>query len=605
MTKRTRRLVGLLFGAACIALFAWGLRAYLGRPKLNVLIVTLDTTRADRIGCYGYSNALTPTIDELASSGVLFEKAYASAPLTLPSHATIMTGLYPPEHGLHANGQNRLGTGIPTLAEILAQRGYETGAFIAAFVLNAKFGLARGFKTYDDGLSDDEQLGDELHRNRAGDQVVDSALLWLKRHDDRPFFCWVHLYDPHFSYLPHEETFGERFQDQPYDAEIAFVDLQLKRLVDYLKNRSLETRTLVIVVGDHGEGLGDHGERTHAYMLYNSTQHVPLVVSMPDSGMPARRVPEPVSLTDLFPSILDCLGISHSQPVSGRSLKPALDGKAIAPGICYAETDQPYLAARCSPLQSVTTAQWKYIRTTRAELYDLQCDPTELENLAPTQPEQVQVLEDLLVDMEQRMGRRDSPQAPLSVAEERALASLGYVGGQAAPAAIKAKEKLPDTKDMLPYFNLCDDALKAMSYRNYPQAEEILRPVVEAVPTYFEARSSLGICLFKQQRYDEAGAEFQRALELGATPVTVNLALGLTRMEQGRFDEARLHFSEALRIESDSAEVHYHLGTALWKLGQFQEARDEFKKAIHIKPDYMAARTALRAIAGLEEQGSP
>ncbi len=596
MTNRIRLWLRGITVATVIMFFVGSWLATRPESRLNVLIVTLDTTRADRIGCYGYAHASTPAMDALAASGTQFDRAYASAPLTLPSHATLFSGLYPPEHGLHANGQNSLVENVPVLAEILQNQGYATGGFVAAFVLDSKFGLDRGFQTYDDRLSDDTHPGhDVLHRNRPGNLVVDSALEWLSANDKQPFLCWVHLYDPHFPYIAHEEDFGNRFNNQPYDGELAFVDQQLKRLVDHLKSRSLDQKTLIVVVGDHGEGLGDHGERTHGNMLYNSSLHVPLIVALPNSGSPARRVAEPVSLTDVFPTILDCLELSPPQPHSGRSLQPALIGNPVSPGVCYSETDEPFHAARCSPLQSVTTEQWKFIRTPRQELFDLQNDPQELKNLAETHPEQLQRLSDLLVTLEQGMTRRDAPQAKLSPAEERALSSLGYVGSPSDPDAVEAQGNLPDTKDMLPYFNQCDDALKEMSFQNYTGAEKILKPVVEAAPSYFEARCSLGVCYYSQKRYAEAAVEFQKALDLGASPATVNIQLGMARVMIEQYDAALENFSEALALQPDDPEIHYFLGFTLQKLGRLTEAIDAFEQALERNPEYPAARAAWTA----------
>ena len=606
MTNRMRLWVRCCSVAVVISLFVGVWLATRRQSKLNILIVTLDTTRADRLGCYGYAQALTPAMDSLAASGTQFDRAYASAPLTLPSHATLFSGLYPPEHGLHANGQNSLAEQVPVLAEILQKQGYATGGFVAAFVLDSKFGLDRGFGTYDDRLSDDPHPGhDALHRNRPGNLVVDSALKWLSLNDKQPFLCWVHLYDPHFPYIPHQDDFGNRFVDRPYDGDLAFVDQQLKRLVDHLKSRSLDQKTLIVVVGDHGEGLGDHGERTHGNMLYNSCLNVPLIFALPNSSSLPRRVAEPVSLTDVFPTILDCLELSPPQPVSGRSLKPALRGQPVSSGACYSETDEPFHAARCSPLQCLITEQWKFIRTPRQELFDLKNDPQELKNLAAAHPEQVQRLSDLLVKLEQGMTRRDAPQAKLSPAEERALNTLGYTGRQSDPDAVKAQGNLPDTKDMLPYFNQCDDALKEMTFKNYSGAEKILKPVVKAAPSYFEARCSLGVCYYSQKKYSEAATEYQKALEMGASPATVNIQLGMARVMLKDYEAALGNFSEALTLQPEDPEIHYFLGFTLQKLKRFSEAMAEFDQALELNPQFAPALKAANELSRRLDPATP
>ena len=313
------------------------------RSRLNVILVTLDTTRADHVGCYGYRAGLTPALDSLAESGVVFERAYAPVPLTLPSHASLLTGLYPPEHGLHDNGIGRLADDIPSLAEILSDRRYETAAFLSAFVLNSKFGLNRGFQTYDDDLSGTPQADSFSRRRRDGRSVMDAALDWLQHRGARPFFCWVHLFDAHAAYDVRQSQYGNRFLEQPYDAGIAAEDAQVWRLMAFLKKRGLADKTLLVVAGDHGEGLMEHGEQEHGWMLYEHAVHVPLIISGPECVKAGNRVRTPVSLVDVTPTVLDCLAVDQKVPMSGRSLKRSLLGDDPDPRPCYAETDRPYL----------------------------------------------------------------------------------------------------------------------------------------------------------------------------------------------------------------------------------------------------------------------
>ncbi|MBL8851835.1 MAG: sulfatase, partial [Planctomycetaceae bacterium] len=321
--RRRLRLLYWLGGLLLIAGLVAGSWWMLAPRRPNLLLITLDTTRADRLGCYGYDGAKTPTLDALANSGARFSRAYATAPLTLPSHATMMTGLYTPEHGLRTNGKGRLHSEIPTLAESLQQAGYRTGGFVGAFVLDAEFGLNQGFDEYDADLSQSRRTDDPLHRERPGNAVVDRALAWLGADANEPFFCWVHLYDPHFVYQSHAAEFGDEFEQRPYDGELAFVDQQVQRLTGFLTSNEIAEDTLVIIVGDHGEGLGDHQEMMHGYMLYNSTLHVPWIVSWPGRIPSDVVVDEPVSLVDLMPTTLDCLGVPPPLDMTGQSLKPA------------------------------------------------------------------------------------------------------------------------------------------------------------------------------------------------------------------------------------------------------------------------------------------
>ena len=311
----------------------------------NVLLVTLDTTRADHLGCYGREAALTPALDELAARGTLFEQAFPSSPMTLPAHATMFTGLDPPEHGVRVNGKHKLGASLDTLAELLANLGYRTGAFVAAFVLNRKFGLDQGFQTYDDDLTKahEQEVPEPLSVYRPGDVVVDGALAWLTQvtqerstadNADRgaqpqPFFAWVHLYDPHYPYHPHAELADTAFADDAsYDAEVAFMDRQVARLLDFLEKRRLTEQTMVLAAGDHGEGLEDHGEIEHGYLLNEEVLRVPLIVSLPGTLRAGERIGSMVTLVDLFPTVMDLLGIATPARGRGRSFAPALRDKA-------------------------------------------------------------------------------------------------------------------------------------------------------------------------------------------------------------------------------------------------------------------------------------
>ncbi|MFH1038013.1 MAG: sulfatase, partial [PVC group bacterium] len=302
-------------------------------PRPNLLLITMDTTRADRLGCYGYPGARTPALDDLAGSGITFHRFFSNVPLTLPSHATIMTGLYPPEHGCRVNGGCRLGDDIQTLAEVFSAHGYRTGAFVAAFVLDRKFGLDRGFDVYDDydvPAADDIYDESAMYRYRRADRVADAVLKWLDEHSGEPFFCWVHFFDPHrpyyFSPAPGEGLSGA------YDREIAFMDSQIGRLTGFLRDRGLRGRTVIIALGDHGEGLGDHGEEEHGLLLYNPVMRVPLLISDPFPGGPGKNIDALLSTVDLFPTILDIFGWEIPEGISGRSFAPGLTGGRLSDG---------------------------------------------------------------------------------------------------------------------------------------------------------------------------------------------------------------------------------------------------------------------------------
>ena len=375
---------------------------------ISVLLITLDTVRADRLGCYGCTNQLTPELDKLSADGTLFENCQAPAPLTLPSHATMLTGLLPPQHGLRMNAGGALPDSLHTIATLTSAIGYHTGAFIAATVLGSHFGLDAGFDLYND-ITDHERgdLGIEFrlkaHRlappARSGDKVTDAAISWLKEQGGAPFLCWVHLYDPHFPYDPHPTVFRRSFQHD-YNAEIAFVDRQVGRIVEHLKETDRYDNTLIIVVADHGEDLGDHNEPTHGMTIYQSTMRVPLLMTLPHRIEDQHRISTTVTLSDLFPTVAGLLDIrSHlpeqlrtefdnqSTQCTGRDLAPMLSGTQEQDAwAAYGESPAPFVGYGWAPQRSWTHGQWKYIQSSKPELFNLDADPNEQTNLVDRMP---------------------------------------------------------------------------------------------------------------------------------------------------------------------------------------------------------------------------
>lgn len=562
------------------------------RPQWNVVLITLDTTRADHLGCYGDRKALTVAFDRLAERGILFEHAYAPIPLTLPSHASMLTGLYPPEHGLRTNGKSRLDKGIPTLAEILGGQGYDTGAFVASFVLDSKFGLDRGFQTYGDDLTGTAPADEALHRNRSGDRVMDEALGWLESRQQRPFLCWVHLYDPHTPYEDHRDAFGDRFSDRPYDAEIAFVDQQVSRLLEFLERQQLTERTIIVIAGDHGEGLGDHLERRHGQMVYNSTMHVPLIVSHPGHVPEGRRVAAPVSLIDVFPTILEAANARGAWPSSGRSLLRVAAGDAGEREAVYGETDEPLLESGWAPLRSLTGARWKYIRTARSELYDLTADPREMHDLAAEQRDAVERMEAALSALESGMAKRKGIDVRMSEEERQRLAALGYVGGANKPDA-DSVAKRPDVKDMIVHYNALEDAHNLLEMGQLDEALERLKALVVAAPDYELATLHLGDVYLRQKKPDEASAIYRGVLDRNPTSALARFHLGELSEAKGEFAEALSHYEEAVRWEPESSKVRYNLGRTLVILGRDPEAIGHFEAALELDPGFVFAHVEL------------
>jgi arylsulfatase A-like enzyme/Tfp pilus assembly protein PilF len=543
----------------------------------NVLLITLDTFRADHVGAYGRNRGTTPAIDALAAGGARFQNAISSVPLTLPSHATILSGTLPPHHGLRNNGAGAFPADRATLATLLASKGYRTAAFTGAFVLDHRFGLNRGFDVYDDEIPRDPALGDHLEAERRGDAVVDRALAWLAHDDPRPFFAWVHLYDAHFPYTP-PEPFRGRYAASPYDGEIAFVDEQVRRLVAFLDEHRQRENTIIVVTGDHGEALGDHGELTHGLLLYEPTLRVPLVIAEAGAIEP-NVVTTPVGLADLAPTIAALANAPFPAKTDGRDLSAALREHREPPAVdLYSETEYPAVYG-WSPLAAMRRGNQKYISAPAAELYDLARDPNETRNVLS---EERRVMRALDAEVQALRASPAPPPASAPDPETMAkLASLGYVGGT--PAA-RAGNDRPDPKVMVPLFRKFEEATWATTDKRLGEAATILEDLVHRDPQNSVFRGALA--KIERQRGNTA-----RAIELYREAVVFapddpqgwyNLASAF--QQAGDMTHAGEAAREALRRDSTNAEAHNVLGIAYSAQGDGPHALEEFRKAIAIDP---------------------
>src|SRR5579862_6680968 len=361
----------------------------------NVLLITIDTLRSDRVGAFGGTRHLTPTLDGLAAEGVTLTRTYSAAPLTLPSHASILTAVPPPVHGIRTNGLFRLGTRLPTLATVLKSAGYRTGAFVGAFVLDARFGLSRGFDVYDDRYGERHD-GDAVEgAERRADEVIAPALAWINQPSaisHQPFFSWVHLYDPHEPYRAPEPYAS---QHEPYDAEVAYTDTAIGRLLADLRASGRLDRTLIAVAADHGESLGEHGEQTHGVFVYDATMRVPWILW---AGPRLRQAASDgtVRLIDLAPTVLDLIGVAAPPEFEGRSIVPVVNGLETAPRTAYVEAMDANLTRNWAPLTGIVSGRDKLIDLPIPELYDLRADPGEASNIYPRAGDRARTLEALL-----------------------------------------------------------------------------------------------------------------------------------------------------------------------------------------------------------------
>ena len=568
----------------------------------SVLLVTLDTTRADHLGCYGSAAARTPALDALAASGVRFEQAFSQVPLTLPSHVSLMTGTYPPTNGVRINGATVLGDDLPTLAGAFQSHGYRTAAFVSAWVLNSAFGLNRGFDHYDDQVAGEDATS-ALYQERRGDATCDAALAWLAEQAQAPFFVWVHLFDPHSPYDP-PSPYKEELSD-PYDGEIAFADSQVARLVQWLDANQWRERTLIVVAADHGEAFHEHGEIEHGLFLYNPTMHVPLIFSLPGRLPTGKVVTTGVRLIDVVPTVLDVMGWPTFSSAQGQSLRPAMETDTVTFQPAYAETEYPRIGFGWAALRSYTTAEWKYIEAPRPELYARVTDPNEATNVAQENPEVAARLKSELDALLTGMEKRRAEQAKLDEKGLRALESLGYVGGSTPEEeeADASAQPRHDPKDMVDVFRGLSRAQWLLHQRRYAEVVQTLEPLVVESPESDELHRVLGEAYLKLGRYADAEREYRASLRTVPDNPQKLTFLGDALLGQNKVDEAVSYYQRAIAVSADYGPPYNRLGAICVQRQQLPQACENFRRYLELNPK---SPTALTNLAGvLPRVGQP
>ena len=568
----------------------------------NVVLVTLDTTRADHLGCYGDSEARTPALDALAQRGVLFAQAATVAPLTQPAHSSIMTGLYPTFHGVRLNGSTALGASQTTLAETLVSQGYDTGAFVGAFVLDGRWGLNQGFGVYDDRFD----MKKFKHLDLAGvqrpaDQVVDAALAWLDGRKDRPFFAWVHLYDAHSPYEPPEpfrSEFGARGPAALYDGEIAFADTQVGRLLGWIRDAGLDEKTIVVVVGDHGEALGHHGEGTHGYFVYDDVLHVPFIVSTPFRDLRGVRVDAQVSLVDVFPTVLALAGVEARPRVHGRSLLPLMFRPAAeSTTYAYSESMPPQLQFGWSALHSLRSPRYKLIQAPRPELYDLTTDPSEETNVFDQHRGIARSMADELDRLmaETSRGAPEPEAANLDKETVERLAALGYVGASKPSAKGADPSRLADPKDKLPVFIAVQRAGELMGKDEHAAAAADLEKALREEPKMPQALLMLGSCYSELGRARGGEGQFDRVLKDDPQNVQGLTGLANVLLEEGQTEDVITLCKRTLALDDRNAQAYALLGEVYVGRRAPAEALPYLEKAVEIQPKLTQNRLNLAA----------
>jgi arylsulfatase A-like enzyme/Tfp pilus assembly protein PilF len=568
---------------------------------LNLLLITLDTTRADRIHAYGFDGVDTPNLDRLAREGVLFEQAVSPAPLTLPAHSSIFTGMFPPAHGVRDNGGFFLDDRQTTLAERLQSRGFTTGGFVGAYVLDHKWGVAQGFQTYVDDFDLSKYQSLSLGSvDRPGNEVADHAIAWLDAVGSKRFFGWVHFYDAHSPYDP-PEPFKSRYAGHPYVAEIAFVDSQVGRLLAYLDAHHLADRTVVVVAGDHGESLGEHGEGTHGFFVYQATLHVPLLIRAPYDLMAGRRVADTVRSIDILPTALELLGVNTPEHLDAASLVPLMTGAKRELGLAaYSEAIYPRFHFGWSDLRALTAGRYKFVAAPRPELYDLQQDPAESRNLYTERQALGDRMNQELIALEQRMSATAAaPKAAVEVdPDARArLAALGYVGTFVSALA-PDRAGLADPKDKIQLFNLMTQARETARHdKESDEGLHALERVVAQDPNVIDAWFMLGNEYYRRRQFTRAIDQFKRALALKPDYDLVVINMANAYRALGRDQEAMVGYRRFMELDPKNAQIRYEAAQILIDGGKLDEARQELTQALALEPTLAAARNALGVLA--------
>jgi len=579
----------------------------------NIVLITLDTTRADRMGFLGSKRGLTPNLDTVARQGIVFTRAYSHVPLTTASHTTILTGTYPQFNHVNDFGVP-LSARLPYLPDILHQHGYQTGAFVGSLVLDPLDGTApgfdRGFDVYDAGFRLRRHGVDRYGTvERRGSVVVDHALGWLSQAPNGPFFLWVHLYDAHDPYDP-PPPYKDRYPSQPYDGEIAYADACVGKLLDALRKHNLYDETLIAVMADHGESLGAHGESTHGVFLYDETLHVPLLIKLPLNRGAGRRVETRAGLVDVAPTILSAAGLVPPPEMQGQSL---LDSSKAAPGTSpgalpedrptYAETDYPHRAFGWSALRALRTGKYLFIQAPERELYNQSSDPEAIHNLAGDSKAVTDTLASQLADFRAKTSQTLIDLAKPDPEKMQKLQALGYVGSDTNPALDEKNLTGLDPKGRIEIANLLHDAMFDVEDASYEKAIPLLERALAVQPDMPVANIQYGMAQARLKHFDKAIAPLQKAVILRPDNGMGHYELGLALFETGNWKGAAPEFEAAVARAPRWADAHFSLAAVYARIDRVPDAMTELDSTLGLSPDHYRANLLRGRILAL--QGNP
>jgi arylsulfatase A-like enzyme/tetratricopeptide (TPR) repeat protein len=582
-----RRLFGLMIAALLLFSCACG-RASRQFRNAPVVLISIDTLRADHLPAYGYKDVKTPAIDAFRRDSVLFGNAYSHVPLTLPSHTTMMTGLLPPQAAVRDNIGYVLSSEHPTVATVLKKQGYATAAAVSAVVLASSSGINQGFDSYEDSIQPPNETATLSQVQRSGFETEKIAEKWISAHEGAPFFFFLHLYEPHTPYTP-IAPFDKLYADRPYDGEIATVDQVVGQFVEFLRKEGIYDKALILLVSDHGEGLGEHGEAEHGILIYRETLHVPMMIKLPGQRQAGASVEKPVGLEDLFPTIAQVVSVAPPPNLPGRTLPfDSKEAAAFPVRDIYSETLYPRYHLGWSDLVGLTNDQFEYIHAPKEELYDFSSDPVELRNLAGDLPPAFRRMRNLLLGMDrprQAPGKSDPEQV-------KKLTALGYLGTTSAP---DDAENLPNPVEHMAELKQLHEAIRLYTLRHYDQSIPVLRDLLKKAPGMTDAWVQLSNTFHKMGRTEESIAALKKAEEWKpGDPITL-ASIANEYFDLGDTAQAK-RYSELSIAVNGPAEAHEVLASVMLKNNDLAGAEREARLALqnghmgHIKPEMLLAQ---------------
>jgi len=571
-------------------------------PKVklpNIILITLDTTRADRMGFLGCQRGLTPNLDALVTQSVVFTRAYAQVPLTTPSHAALLTGTYPQFSHVEDLGAP-LGKDLPYLPDLLHHRGYHTAAFLGAYILDPAAsapGFQRGFDIYDANFHQ-RKPGEDRYKSieRRAEDVANRALGWLSRHQQRPFFIWLHFYDAHDPYDP-PEPFKSHYASEPYDGEIAYTDSIVGSFVEVLRKHGLYENSVIAIAADHGEAFGEHGEERHGMFLYDETVHVPLLLKLPAGRLAGKRIEARVALAEVAPTLLEAAGIPAPAAMQAHSLFPLMnaaprgtnspidDQRKTPERPIYSETNYAHRAFGWSELRSWRTGKYLYVQAPKRELYDQSGDPATLKNLASADKAVADTLASQLSDFHQKTSSARAEPTKLDPTQAEKLRALGYLTSDTADSTTKETAAI-DPKDKIDVANKFHRSLVDLEEDHYDEAISELKEVIRLEPDIASGYLELGRALVHRQRYQEALPVLRTAAEKNPKSGMAHYELGLALIKTGEWEASLPEMQAAVVCAPDSAQMHFYLGAVHLRLKHIDEATAEFENSLKIDPDH-------------------